>query len=156
MRFEHRFTVSAPQEAVAAFHASARALKAITPPPIIMQVHHAPEPLGEGDHVVFTMWLGPIPVRWDSLISDVSVEGFTDTQVQGAFGSWVHRHNFIRVDDATTEVYDVVEAAPGRGLFFGLLSRLMWAGNGILFAYRARRTRRLLERGKAERSEAQG
>jgi len=145
MRFEHRFTVRASQEAVARFHASAQVLRAITPPPAILRIRHAPEPLGEGDHVIFTMWLGPIPIRWDSLIHDVSVAGFADKQVEGVFGSWVHRHHFVKVDGSTTEVYDVVEATLKQHILHWPLGLLLWLSNPLLFRYRARCTKRLLE-----------
>lgn len=147
MRFEHRFTVEAPQEAVAAFHASARGLRAITPPLILMQIHQAPEPLGEGDHLIFTLWIGPIPVKWDSLIKDVSVEGFTDTIGAFApFAHWEHRHNFIRLDEHHTEVFDAIEARLKLHLIHGPIGLAMWLGNPLLFWYRGWRTRAALER----------
>ncbi|MCU0510878.1 MAG: hypothetical protein MUC34_21480 [Anaerolineae bacterium] len=78
---------------------------AITPPPIIVRVHSAPQKLT----------------------------------------SWAHRHEFVRVDDATTEVVDRVEATHKKHLWWGLVSRLMWAGMPTLFAFRANKTRKLLE-----------
>jgi len=145
MRYEHRFRVQATQQAVADFHRHAWALKALTPPMFPMRIHHAPEPLKDGDHVVFTLWMGPAPLRWDSRIEDVSVQGFTDVQEQGVFGSWQHRHTFAEVDRATTEVVDEIEATlphqPGRWV----LALAMWVGLPMLFAYRAWRTRHLLE-----------
>jgi hypothetical protein len=32
-------------------------MAAITPPPIIVKVHHAPPVLADGDEMDFTMWL---------------------------------------------------------------------------------------------------
>lgn len=146
MKYEHRFRVQAPLDAVADFHSSAASLKAITPPPFIMRVHRAPQQLGEGDTMDFTMYAGPVPVRWVARIEDVSTAGFTDRQLRGPFAHWQHRHNFIAVDESTTEVYDVVDAELKRHPVWGPLGASMWAGLPALFAYRARQTQQLLER----------
>lgn len=145
MRFEHRFRVQAPQKEVAAFHNSARGLKAITPPLTPIRIHSAPEPLGEGAELDFTMWLGPVPIRWGSRIEAVSADGFTDRQTRGPFAAWVHQHNFIRLDDHTTEVYDVIEASLRPHLLWRVIGLMMWMGLPLLFAYRSARTRKLVE-----------
>jgi len=145
MKYEHRFRVQAPQEDVAAFHSRVHGLKAITPPVTPIRIHSAPDPLGEGDEIDFTMRLGPLPIRWKSRIEAVSVEGFTDRQTHGPFAAWAHRHHFVRLDDHTTEVHDVVEASLRPHLLWGAVGLAMWVGLPLLFTYRAARTRRLLE-----------
>lgn len=145
MRFEHRFRVRAAADEVAAFHSDSASMAAITPPPIIVRVHAAPERLASGDQMDFTLWAGPIPIRWVACIEDASPRGFTDRQLSGPFETWVHRHDFERVNDLTTDVVDRVEATYKKHLWWGLFGRLMWAGMPLLFAFRARRTRRLLE-----------
>ena len=60
MKYRHTFRVRAPLADVAGFHTSASSLKAITPPLIPMQLHHAPERMGNGDEMDFTMWTGPL------------------------------------------------------------------------------------------------
>ncbi|MGQ9491566.1 MAG: SRPBCC family protein [Anaerolineae bacterium] len=147
MRFTHTFRVNAPQSAVADFHSRSASMPAITPPPMIVRVHAAPPQLTTGDVMDFTLWAGPIPVRWVARIEDASVEGFTDRQVAGPFAAWEHRHRFVRVDDRTTDVVDEVEAQLKRHPFWGLVGALMWAGMPVLFAFRRRRTKRLLEAG---------
>jgi ligand-binding SRPBCC domain-containing protein len=143
MRFEHRFHVDAPREAVAAFHATAHGLRAITPTP--MCIHHAPDVLESGDEVRFTLWLGPIPVRWHGRVENLSVEGFDDVQLAGPFGAWRHRHNFEEAADGGTEVHDVVTASmPGLLSLRYPLAAIMWIGLPLLFTFRARRTRRLV------------
>lgn len=144
MKLEHRFRVRASQERVAHFHASAASLRAITPMP--MTVQQAPPVLGSGSEIRFTLWMGPLPLRWHARVDNASVEGFDDVQLSGPFEAWHHRHNFIRVDEATTEVYDVVEAALPRGLLRRAFAWLMWATMPLLFAYRGWRTRALLQR----------
>ncbi len=140
--FNHRFQVNAPLERVAAFHSDSRALKMLTPPPIIVAFHHL-EPLGEGSVADFTMWFGPIPIHWCAVHSAVDpLNGFIDTQASGPFASWQHRHTFTTIDENTTLVEDTIQAQPGKHFFYGLVSRLMWLTLPLLFAYRAWRTRR--------------
>lgn len=145
MRYHHRFVVNAPLEAVRAFHSRSASMGSITPPPIIVQVHRAPPMLDEGDEMAFTLWMGPLPVRWTAQFSDVGPGGFTDTMVRGPFTRWEHRHSFVPIDDLRTEVIDTLQIEPSRHWFWGLVGRSMIAGLPLLFAWRARRTRALLE-----------
>lgn len=145
MRFEHRFRVRAAVEDVAEFHSRAASMAAITPPPIIARIHAAPERLVSGDRMDFTLWAGPIPIRWRACIEDASPRGFTDRQLSGPFATWAHRHEFVPIDPHTTDVMDRIEATHKPHLWWGLVSRLMWAGMPMLFAYRAKKTRALLE-----------
>ncbi len=145
MKYEHRFLVNAPVEAVADFHKSSASLKAITPPPFVMRVHHAPARLAEGDVMDFTMWAGPIPIHWVARIEDVSPYGFVDKQVKGPFKHWQHRHTFRPRGAHTTEVIDEVEAELRLHPWWGAVGGGMWAGLPTLFAYRQQRTRSLLE-----------
>jgi len=135
-RFVHRFVVKAPLAVVADFHRDSRALRRLTPPPIWVQFHEV-EPLGEGSLADFTMWLGPLPVRWTAVHTQVTPHGFMDTQKRGPFRTWQHRHSFRELGDGRAEVVDEIEAEPGN-----LLSRFMWLTLPLLFAYRAWRTRR--------------
>lgn len=95
--------------------------------------------------MAFTLWAGPLPIRWVACIEDASEQGFSDRQLSGPFGSWVHRHGFDRVDDHTTDVVDRIEAAYSKHPFWAVVGRLMWLGMPLLFAFRARRTRAILE-----------
>ena len=144
MRYEHRFRVNAPVEAVAEFHSRAGSLTAITPPFFPMNINRAPDRLGEGDTMDFTMGIGPASVRWVARIEKVSPEGFTDRQLRGPFAHWRHRHNFVVVGQGVTEVVDVVEAGLRTHPVWGPIGASMWAGLPALFAYRARQTQRLL------------
>lgn len=146
MIYRHRFTVRAALAEVAAFHSRAASMAAITPPPIVVRVHRAPETLGEGDEMDFTLWLGPLPVRWLARIEQVSPTGFVDRQIRGPMAAWEHRHTFVPVDDRTTEVVDEVTLAVRRHPLWGPVGLGMALGLPVLFAYRGWRTRRLLER----------
>ncbi len=145
MKFEHRFRVKASLDQVAQFHSRSASMPAITPPPMIVRVHAAPEQLKSDDEMDFTLWAGPLPIRWVARIENAGRNGFTDRQVRGPFASWVHRHNFRKVTPELTEVYDHVEATVKRHAFWGPVGWLMWLGMPVLFRFRASRTRRLLE-----------
>jgi ligand-binding SRPBCC domain-containing protein len=147
MKYEHRFRVRASLAAVADFHSHASSMPSITPPPLIVQLQSAPQTLGDGDRMDFTMWAGPLPVRWEAQIEDVSERGFTDRQLRGPFGEWRHRHSFNPLADDLTEVVDQVEASVQKHVLWGLVGITMWIGLPLLFAYRGWRTRRLLEGG---------
>ena len=144
--FEFRFTVNAPVEVVSDFHFQPGILKTLTPPMMIMQVHLF-EPLAEDSVAEFTMWMGPVPVRWKALHSAVSTTGFTDTQVAGPMKRWVHTHRFIAVDRVTTEVREHIEYEHHRGLK-GLWSRMLFPGPGLwaLFTIRKLITRKHVRR----------
>lgn len=143
--YRHTFTVQAPLEQVADFHAQSRSMGAITPPPVIAQVHRAPPRLGEGDEMEFTLWMGPIPLRWLARIEEVSLNGFTDRQLRGPFAAWRHRHSFEALSEGATRVHDEIQAQPKNHLLWGAVGWLMWLSLPVLFAYRGWKTRRLLE-----------
>jgi ligand-binding SRPBCC domain-containing protein len=154
MRYQHRFRVGAPLAAVAAFHSQSASMARITPPPIIVRIHEAPPLLGEGDEMEFTLWLGPLPVRWRARMEQVSPAGFTDRQVRGPFAAWVHRHSFIAVDDHTTAVLDAIDLTISRRPLWALVGLGMWLGLPVLFAYRAWKTKRLLEQPRDRMAQA--
>ncbi len=144
--FEHRFRVAAPIEAVANFHSDTRALRILTPPPMLVRFNEV-EPLAEGSRADFTLWAGPMPIRWVAVHSNVvRLEGFEDTQEQGPYDYWHHKHKFIALDDKSTAVVDEIEARFGKGILNGLVSRFMWLTLPLLFAYRGWRTKRELEK----------
>lgn len=139
--YRHTFTVNASLDAVADFHRSTAALRQLSPPPMIVQFHQI-EPMADGSVSDFTMWLGPLPIRWVAVHSDVTPRhGFVDSQQRGPFRSWVHRHTFREIDANRIEVVDEVSAEPGNPI-----SWFMWLNLPILFAFRGWKTRRVLER----------
>ncbi len=135
--FDYTFLVNAPVTAVSDFHHDTRILKKLTPPPIFVQIHHF-EPLGEGSQAKFTLWFGPIPVRWQAVHTNVSPAGFTDTQVSGPLRHWEHTHRFTAVTPQTTLVHEHIAYAHHHGLR-GLLSRLLFAKPGLYLLFTARK-----------------
>lgn len=144
--FDYRFTVNAPLQAVSDFHFEPGILKTLTPPLMIMQVHRF-DPLAEGSIGEFTMWMGPIPVRWKARHSAVSETSFTDTQISGPMKSWVHCHTFNAIDDQTTEVHEHITFEHFGGLR-GLWSHLLFPRPAlfVLFTIRKMITRRQVRR----------
>ena len=152
MHYHHEFVVRAPLAAVAAFHSRSASMGAITPPPIMVRIHHAPPLLGSGDQMAFTLWMGPLPIRWLAQIEEVTPTGFVDRQLRGPFAHWVHRHTFVALDESHTRVVDDIEAELSDHWFWRLVGLNMWAGMPLLFGWRAWRTRRLLEGDAARES----
>jgi ligand-binding SRPBCC domain-containing protein len=134
--FDYTFEVAAPLEAVSRFHNDTSVLKKLTPPPLLVQIHHF-EPMGEGSKADFTLWFGPLPLRWQAVHSEVSLYGFTDTQVRGPLKSWRHTHRFTSIDKSRTLVHEHIEYEHDRGLR-GLLSRLLFSTLGLKMLFTAR------------------
>jgi len=145
--FDFTFTVHAPLQAVADFHRDSRTLKRLTPPPVFVQIHSM-EPLAEGSRSVFSMWFGPVPLRWVALHSNVdALRGFTDTQESGPLQTWQHTHRFKAIDTHSSRVSEQIVYSHKPG-WRGLLTRLLFAPIGLrfMFTYRAQVTRRACER----------
>jgi ligand-binding SRPBCC domain-containing protein len=148
VRFHHRFRVAAPLSAVADFHCRAESLRAITPPLLPMRFEgEVPERLAPGDEIRFVLHAGPLPlVRWHAVIEALAEgEGFADRQVAGPFAHWLHRHRFLADGSEATFVDDEIEARLARSPWRFAQGAGMWLTLPLLFAYRARKTRRLLE-----------
>ena len=151
--FDFRFSVPAPVEAVSAFHFEPGILKTLTPPMMIMQVHRF-EPIAEGSVAEFTMWMGPIPVYWKALHSNVGPNQFTDTQVAGPMKFWQHTHRFTALGADQAEVHEHIEYEHHSGLK-GIWSRLLFPRPGLLmlFSIRRRITRREVRRRQAAKTQ---
>lgn len=144
--FRSRFRVQASLAEVAAFHRRAAAMAAITPPPVIVRIHKAPIELDEGAEMDFTLWLGPLPIRWQARIEDADDHGFRDRQVGGPFRHWLHTHRFVPVGENATEVHDTIELELADRWPARLIGAGLWLSLPLLFAYRRWQTRRLLTR----------
>jgi len=145
MIYRHRYEVHASVERVSEFHSRSNNMAAITPPPVIISQHNTPAVLAEGDEMDFTMWLGLLPVRWLASIEAVSPNGFTDRQLRGPFAEWIHQHTFTAMGEQTTVVEDEVTLRLCQHPLWWLVGMGMRLGLPALFAYRAWKTRRILE-----------
>lgn len=145
--FDYSFVVDAPLAAVRDFHRDTSALKRLTPPPTIVQLHSI-ESLAEGSISTFTLWVGPLPLHWKAVHRNVSDHGFTDIQASGPAAKWEHTHSFVPLADGRTEIREHIEYEHKSG-FWGLVTRALfsWPNLRLMFAYRAWVTRRCLRRG---------
>jgi ligand-binding SRPBCC domain-containing protein len=148
MIYRHSFEVTAAQSVVADFHRNSDSMAAITPPPVIVRVHSAPERLGEGDEMDFTMWLGPLPIHWVARIEQTTPVSFVDRQLSGPFARWKHLHTYVADGPDKTLVIDQVEAELHDKWWWKVVGLGMWLNLPILFAFRGWKTRRLLGRRK--------
>jgi ligand-binding SRPBCC domain-containing protein len=148
MEFQHNFTVSAPVQSVVEFHRSATSLKSITPPFFFMSGLRAPARLSEGDAMSFSLWMGPIPIRWSARITRSGSWGFEDIQTAGPFMTWAHTHRFEALDENQTRVTDTIHFEYKRHWFWGPIGLVMAIGLPALFWYRAHRTKALLSRSR--------
>ena len=148
--FNYTFTVRASLDAVAKFHHDTRALKWLTPLPMIAQMHRI-DPMAEGSISEFTLWFFFIPIRWRAIHSNVdSKTGFTDTQARGPMKYWKHTHSFTIENENLTRVNEHIDYEYHSG-WRGLGARLLFSPLGLwgLFFYRSLITRWSLERSSA-------
>lgn len=153
--FDHHFTVRAPLEAVREFHRDTGVLKTLTPPPVVVQLHDV-EPLGEGSVSRFTLWFGPLPIKWKAVHHDVSPRGFTDVQAEGPARCWEHTHTFHALGPEVTSVSDHIEFDHQPGLW-GAVTRVLFARPNLylLFTYRKLATRWALRRSGSTQPDVQ-
>ena len=135
--FDYKFIVNAPVTAVSDFHHDTRILKKLSPPPIFVQIHRF-EPMGEGSKAEFTLWFGPLPLRWLAVHSNVSASGFTDTQAKGPLAHWQHTHRFTAVSPHKTEVHEHIEYSHKPG-FSGVFTRILFSKPGLFGLFTARK-----------------
>lgn len=135
--FAYQFTVDVPATAVSNFHHDTRVLKRLTPPPLFAQIHQF-EPLAEGSLAQFTLWVGPIPLRWTAVHHHITPQGFADRQLRGPLRHWEHTHRFTAVNDGVTLIQEHIhyEHHPG---WRGLLSRLLFNRPGLWLLFTARK-----------------
>lgn len=144
--FDYKFMVQAPRVAVREFHHDTSALKRLTPPPTMVQLHKI-EPLADGSVSRFTLWVGPLPLHWTAVHRDVSENGFTDIQSEGPAKKWEHTHMFTPINDEATEIHEHIEYEHKSG-FWGLVTRVFFARPNLylMFTYRKLVTRWYLRR----------
>ena len=146
--FDYRFTVHASLEAVREFHRDTSALKRLTPPPTFVRIHDV-DPMAEGSISRFTLWVGPLPLRWKAVHRDVSERGFTDVQAEGPLSKWEHTHTFAPLSNEVTEIREHIEYEHKKS-FSSVVTRILFARMNLymLFTYRKLVTRRYLRKGQ--------
>ena len=144
--FHNEFMVRADVATVRRFHGSPLVLRQLTPPVLGMQLHEM-GPMAEGMVARFTLWFGPLPVRWTARHEDVGPTGFVDVQEAGPMAHWRHTHRFEPVGPERTRVIDHIAYAhpplPRALMTYALFNP---AGLRTLFTYRALVTQRACAR----------
>ena len=143
--FEASTVFPRPIEEVFTFFRDPANLVRISPPELHMHLVEGPPLIELGLRVVLKGRCGGIPQRVVSEITafDPPVT-FTDTQVEGPFGKWVHTHRLEAVPGGT-RVNDHVEYEPPGGLL-GLVARPSLIEHDLkwIFEYRTRKLMELL------------
>jgi ligand-binding SRPBCC domain-containing protein len=143
--YQKRSVFRTTLEKIEAFHKDPTALKKLTPPPIFIQVHADHRTSLTAGDLDFTLWFGPLPVRWLARHEALTGLGFVDWQVSGPMSYWRHEHRFEEVPGGVA-LLDRVTLAHRSGIP-GFLTRLIFDGVPlrILFLYRHWRTRQSVE-----------
>lgn len=144
--FEKHITINTTVEKLIAFHEDPAALGRLTPPPIFVQVREDNRTSLTNGDLKFTLWFGPIPLKWHVQHESGPTEtSFADRMLSGPMAHWYHEHIFTETPDGA-RLTDRVTIQHKSG-WQGLLTRLMFDGLPlrILFFYRHLRTRLALK-----------
>lgn len=145
--YEKRSVMNTTLEQMEAFHSDPQALNRLTPPPIFMQLHRDDRVSNTEGELEFTLWFGPVPVRWVARHEPgPTPHSFADRMLKGPVDYWRHEHIFEETDGGVA-IIDRLTIGHRPGLQ-GLITRLMFDGINlrILFFYRHLRTRMAVER----------
>ncbi|NWF68849.1 MAG: hypothetical protein HXY40_07175 [Chloroflexi bacterium] len=145
--FEQRSLIRTTLAEITAFHEDNGVLKTLTPPPIFMRVRRDTRTSLRDGEIDFTLWMGPIPVRWLARHEPgPTAHSFADRMIAGPLQSWLHQHIFRPVEGGV-ELVDRITLIHKPG-WRGLLTRLAFDGLALrfLFFYRHLRTRMSLEK----------
>jgi ligand-binding SRPBCC domain-containing protein len=142
---EQRSRLRVPLTEAFAFFCNAQNLGLITPSWMrFAMTSEPPSPMAEGSELHYRIELGPVPVRWKTVIHKWSPpHGFVDLQASGPYALWCHEHHLAAAGDET-EMLDRVYYSPPLGVL-GRLVHPFLIGPMLrsIFAYRADATQRL-------------
>lgn len=113
--------IDAPLEEVFEFFKKAENLGAMTPPALAFDIQtRLPIPMGTGTVIDYVIRLGPVPMKWRTLIErfEPGVK-FVDSQQRGPYQSWWHEHHFRAFEGRTLMEDRVYFSAP-----FGPIGRI--------------------------------
>ncbi|MEQ1946964.1 MAG: SRPBCC family protein [Bryobacteraceae bacterium] len=142
--FQKSVLVNAPVETVFGFHQREDALRLLSPafPPLkVLRKEGGLEP---GSMVELKIG----PVRWVARHSAFKKnEFFEDRQESGPFATWIHRHEFEAVGNATRLTDRIEYQLPGGALINTLFGWMVKLGLLQMFRERHRATKRYCEGG---------
>lgn len=147
--YEKRSLIATTIDQLIAFHQDPKALAKLSPPPIFIQLHRDDRTSMTEGELEFTLWFGPIPIRWLARHeAGPTPDSFADLMVKGPMAYWRHEHIF-EADPQGSGVYliDRVTLAHKSGIA-GLITALMFDGLPLrfLFFYRHLRTKMSLSK----------
>ena len=145
--FERVQTVAMSLEEGWAFFSDPRNLSKITPPALRLQVEsELPPEIHPGLMIRYTVspLLG-IPMQWLTEITQVrKPHYFVDEQRVGPYRVWHHEHSFVAVDQANTEVRDLVHYVPPLGPVGAVINAVVIRRQlARIFAYREEQLQRV-------------
>jgi ligand-binding SRPBCC domain-containing protein len=117
--------LDAPIDEVFAFFSRAENLGAMTPPDLSFAIlGEPPAEIREGTVLEYRIGLGPVPMRWTSVIARWNPGAtFVDTQRRGPYAHWWHEHRFEARGERTL-MRDTVRYRLPLGLLGRLVHRL--------------------------------
>jgi ligand-binding SRPBCC domain-containing protein len=154
---EQRSRMRVPLPVAFDFFCKAQNLGLITPSWMrFAMTSEPPTEIGEGSELNYRIGLGPVPMRWKTIIRHWSPpHSFIDMQARGPYALWWHEHRLEAVGDET-EMVDRVYYAPPLGPLGRLAHRLLIAPMlRAIFAYRATATQRLFGHAHVNREREQ-
>lgn len=128
------------------FHASAEALKALTPPWRQVEVLSDDLRVVEGAIHRIRVKMGPMRLEWHArIVACDPPRGFSDVADRSPFARWLHHHRFVSMGPATTKLRDEIEYEAPFG-FLGRIADAVFIRRDLerLFAFRHAETARLL------------
>lgn len=124
---ERTQTVAAPRSEVFAFFACPENLAEITPAVLGFEIL-TPSPIAmrAGALIDYVLSLGPLPLRWRTLITSYEPPHlFVDEQLQGPYSFWHHTHRFTELPAGGTRLDDIVRYVLPLGLLGSMAHALV-------------------------------
>jgi uncharacterized protein (TIGR01777 family) len=137
-----RVILGAPVDEVFRFFSRPQNLGVITPPGMSFRIRQAPDEVGAGGTIDYTLRVAGAPIRWRTVIEHWAPQScFVDAQERGPYRSWWHEHHFT-AEGAGTVMEDRVYYAPPLGPL-GRLAQWLFVASQLrdVFGYRSQAIR---------------
>ncbi len=140
--------VDRPRDEVFQFFATAENLGVITPPELSFEILTGlPIHMNEGTRIDYRIRLYGIPMTWRTVIDRWDPPFFfQDTQLEGPYRTWIHRHEFHDLGVATRVVDRVWYRLPVLGPLNAMVHPLVRRQLDQIFDYRADAVRQAFDR----------
>ena len=105
--FERSTLINAPASRLREWHFREGAFEELSPPWEKATVLESPGAVSDGARAVIEVGIGPLKQRWVA-VHEITETGFIDRQESGPFTSWEHRHDFLPVDENSSQLVDSI------------------------------------------------